>query len=48
MSLLWSGAFVMKYAAILTGFQLAPIGALALIAYAYWLSRREPAEGRAV
>ncbi len=39
MSLLWSAAFLMKYAAIATGFQLAPFGALALIGYAFWLSR---------
>ena len=47
MSLLWSGAFVMKYAAIATGVQLAPIGALALIAYAFWLSRANSAGARA-
>ncbi len=42
MTLLWSASFVMKYVAILAGFQPGPIGAAALLAYAGWLAARPP------
>jgi glycosyl transferase family 87 len=40
MTLLWSASFVMKYLAMLVGFQLGPFGAAALLAYAAWLAAR--------